>query len=69
MPVGTVKSYDIRKGAGLISRDDGGADVTVHVSAVERAGLSHLMAGDRLRFRTTNSPARSQSFATDLALI
>lgn len=47
---GTVKFFNSMKGFGFIQRDDGQADAFVHISAVERAGLSGLEEGDRLDF-------------------
>ena len=47
---GTVKFFNGQKGFGFIVRDDGGEDVFVHISAVERAGMSTLNEGDRLDF-------------------
>jgi CspA family cold shock protein len=47
---GAVNWFDAKKGFGFISRDDGGPDVFVHVSAVERAGLDMLREGDRVEF-------------------
>jgi CspA family cold shock protein len=47
---GTVKFFNSMKGFGFISRDDGQPDAFVHISAVERAGLSNLNEGDRLEF-------------------
>jgi cold shock protein len=47
---GTVKFFNAMKGFGFISRDDGQPDAFVHISAVERAGLSSLNEGDRLEF-------------------
>jgi CspA family cold shock protein len=47
---GTVKFFNAMKGFGFISRDDGQPDAFVHISAVERAGMSSLNEGDRLEF-------------------
>ena len=47
---GTVKWFNAQKGYGFIEQDDGGADVFVHVSAVEKAGIHALNEGDRLSF-------------------
>ena len=50
MPIGTVKFFNADKGYGFIQPDDGGNDAFVHISAVERSGLSSLNEGDRLEF-------------------
>ena len=50
MASGTVKWFNTAKGFGFIQPDDGGADVFVHVSAVEQAGLSGLNEGDTVEF-------------------
>ena len=50
MPTGTVKWFNATKGFGFIQPDAGGADVFVHISAVERAGMPTLNEGDRLEF-------------------
>ena len=47
---GTVKFFNGQKGFGFIARDDGGADAFVHISAVERAGLSNLPENQRISF-------------------
>ena len=50
MPTGKVKWFDSRKGFGFIQPDGGGPDVFVHISAVERSGLSGLNEGQRVSF-------------------
>jgi len=48
--VGTVKFFNSMKGFGFITRDDGKEDAFVHISAVERSGLSGIEEGDRFEF-------------------
>jgi len=50
MAIGTVKWFNSQKGFGFIQPDDGSKDVFVHVSAVERAGMSYLAEGQKLGF-------------------
>lgn len=50
MSVGTVKWFNAQKGYGFIQPDDGGKDVFVHISAVERAGMGSLNEGQKLSF-------------------
>jgi CspA family cold shock protein len=50
MPTGTVKWFNATKGFGFIQPDDGGKDVFVHISAVERAGLSGLNDGQKVSY-------------------
>jgi cold shock protein len=50
MTTGTVKWFNIQKGFGFIAPDDGGKDAFVHISAVERSGLSQLREGDKIAF-------------------
>ena len=49
---GTIKKIVRDKGFGFITPDGGGADVFVHVSAVERAGMTSLTEGQRVNFQT-----------------
>jgi len=50
MPTGTVKWFNAQKGFGFIQPDNGGSDAFVHISAVERAGLSNLSEGQKVEF-------------------
>ena len=50
MPTGTVKWFNSTKGFGFIAPQDGGADVFVHISAVQAAGLSGLNEGQTVSF-------------------
>jgi CspA family cold shock protein len=50
MTIGTVKWFNAAKGYGFIQPDDGGSDVFVHISAVERAGLGSLNEGQKVSF-------------------
>lgn len=56
MPTGTVKWFNATKGYGFIAPDDGGKDVFVHISAVQRAGLTTLNEGQRLNFEVRDEP-------------
>jgi CspA family cold shock protein len=49
MPTGTLKFFNDQRGYGFITPDDGGTEVFLHVSAIERAGL-RVSEGDRLSF-------------------
>jgi CspA family cold shock protein len=50
MSTGTVKWFNTTKGFGFIQPEDGGADVFVHISAVQRAGLPGLNEGQRVSY-------------------
>lgn len=50
MPTGTVKWFNTTKGYGFIAPDDGGKDVFVHISAVERSGLTGLADHQKVDF-------------------
>lgn len=65
MANGTVKWFNATKGFGFIQPDQGGNDVFVHVSAVERAGMRTLMEGQKLTYETAMD--RGKSSAVNLA--
>ena len=61
MPTGTVKWFNATKGFGFIQPDDGGKDVFVHISAVERAGLNGLNEGQKISYEIANERGRSSA--------
>jgi cold shock protein len=65
MTIGTVKWFNGQKGFGFIQPNDGGNDVFVHISAVERAGLAE---GQKVTFEIKQDKMRGKSSAENLAL-
>ena len=59
MATGTVKWFNSTKGFGFIQPDNGGQDVFVHISAVERAGLSTLADGQKINYEIATERGRS----------
>ena len=68
MPTGTVKWFNGLKRFGFIQPNDGGNDVFVHISAVERAGLSGLAEGQKVRFELKSDKMRGKVSAENLSL-
>ena len=66
MSIGTVKWFNMQKGFGFIQPDDGGKDVFVHISAVERAGLSSLNEGQKVSFDLVADRRTGKSSADNL---
>lgn len=67
MTIGTVKFFNMSKGFGFIEPEDGSKDAFVHISAVERAGLSSLNEGQKVSYEL--QPGRDgKSSAEDLKL-
>ena len=64
MATGTVKWFNATKGYGFIQPDGGGKDVFVHISAVERAGLSSLNEGAKISYEVQSN--RGKEFAENL---
>jgi len=66
MATGTVKWFNASKGFGFIQPDSGGPDVFVHVSAVERAGMSGLNEGQKIQYDLETDPRRGKTSAANL---
>ncbi len=64
MPTGTVKWFNVSKGFGFIVPDEGSKDVFVHISALERAGLSALLEGQRVEYEMGRDQKGRMSAAT-----
>ena len=69
MATGTVKWFNATKGFGFIQPDDGGKDAFVHISAVERAGLSNLNEGQKLEFELVTDRRSGKMSADNLKAI
>jgi CspA family cold shock protein len=68
MPTGTVKWFNSTKGFGFIAPDDGGKDVFVHISAVERAGFKGLNDNQKIAYEL-QSGRDGRASASDLRLL
>ena len=68
MNTGTVKFYNGQKGFGFIAPTDGGKDVFVHATALERAGFSGLAEGQKLQFELEQDN-RGRESAANLQLL
>lgn len=68
MAQGTVKWFNAQKGFGFIAPSDGGNDVFVHISAVERAGLNDLRDGQTLSYEIVNDRRTGRASADRLQL-
>ncbi|MGL4636570.1 MAG: cold-shock protein [Beijerinckiaceae bacterium] len=66
MPTGTVKWFNSQKGFGFIQPDEGGQDVFVHISAVERAGLYGLNEGQKITYEIVADRRSGKSSADHL---
>jgi CspA family cold shock protein len=64
--IGTVKWFNATKGFGFIQPDEGGADVFVHISAVERAGLGSIHEGQKLSYELERDKRSGKFSASQL---
>jgi len=69
MPIGTVKFFNTQKGFRFIGPDDGSADVFVHVTVVEQAGLTTLHEGQRISFDVLTDEKRRKTKAQNLKAV
>jgi CspA family cold shock protein len=69
MPTGTVKWFNSQKGYGFIQPDDGGKDVFVHASAVERAGMSGLNEGQKVSYEEQQDRKSGKTSAENLKAV
>ncbi len=69
MATGTVKWFNGQKGFGFIQPDNGGPDVFVHISAVERAGLSSLNEGQKVSYELEKDNRSGKMSAGQLAAV
>lgn len=69
MATGKVKWFNATKGFGFIVPDDGGKDVFVHISAVERSGLQSLADDQPIEYELYNDERRNKTSAVDLKLL
>ena len=66
MAIGTVKWFNEQKGYGFIQPDQGGKDVFVHISAVERSGLPGLREGQKISYEVEADRRSGKESATNL---
>ena len=66
MNIGTVKFFNTTKGFGFIQPENGGTDVFVHISAVERSGMNTLNEGQRVSFEIVRDNRSGKSAAENL---
>jgi CspA family cold shock protein len=69
MSMGTVKWFNPAKGFGFIQQDSGGKDAFVHISAVERAGLNHLVEGQKIEFDLVSDQRSGKQSAENLKTV
>ena len=68
MPTGTVKFFNTDKGYGFIAPDEGGGDNFVHISAVERSGMTTLLKDQRVRYEM-ETDRRGKTSAVNLEAV
>lgn len=69
MATGKVKWFNDQKGYGFIQPDDGGSDIFVHISAVERSGLQGLKEEQKVSYELYTDDRRGKTSAVDLQVL
>jgi cold shock protein len=69
MATGTVKWFNSTKGFGFIEPDQGGTDVFVHISAVERSGMNGLNEGQKISFEVVQDKRSGKNSAENLRAV
>ncbi|MAW85998.1 MAG: cold-shock protein [Phyllobacteriaceae bacterium] len=69
MTVGTVKFFNTTKGFGFITPEDGKQDVFVHISAVERSGMTTLSEGQKVSFEVVRDARSGKNAAANLQAV
>ena len=69
MPTGTVKWFNTTKGFGFIQPDEGGNDAFVHISAVQRSGLTELVEGQKVAYELIADRRSGKLAAANLELL
>lgn len=69
MAVGKVKWFNDQKGYGFIQPEDGGADIFVHISAVQRSGLQGLQENQQVSYELYTDDRRGKTSAVDLKVL
>jgi cold shock protein len=69
MATGTVKWFNGTKGFGFIQPDQGGTDVFVHVSAVERSGMNNIVEGQKLNYEVVRDTKTGKMAAENLQAV
>ncbi len=69
MTTGTVKFFNADKGFGFIAPDTGGADVFVHVTALQRSGIDTLQEGQKLSFEVVRDKRTGKNAAENLVAV